>query len=401
MRIRAFAVALLLALSPAAFHTELADAQPAKDDPFTDMARQRFQEGVKLFDQGKYEEARAAFLQAYALKKHPAVLLNLAQSELRSNHPVEAARHFSVYLRENPNIDAAERKVAQDGLTAARARTARLDIRVNVPGADVFVDDELLGRSPLPEPVDTLAGARKVEVKMPGYRAVTLSPTARVGKVETVNVSLESESGAPVPVLGTAPSGDSSNPDEPSPATSPDDGVSLSTEGRKPFLKWVRDDKVAWATGGATVVGLGFGLIFTLAANKASSNAENIASQISDRANADPGLDNYLGFNRHANPCASPIPWTKDNPTTPAAEGANYAPACQQLQDNLDARDTDRTLSYVGWGLAGAGAVATGVMYFVRTKPGDTSSTATNANTTVVTPVMAPGIQGLMVGGTF
>ena len=56
------------------------------------MARRRFQEGVKFFDQKKFEEARAAFLQAYALKHHPAVLLNLAQSEIRSGHPLEAAR---------------------------------------------------------------------------------------------------------------------------------------------------------------------------------------------------------------------------------------------------------------------------------------------------------------------
>jgi hypothetical protein len=33
---------------------------------------------LMLFDKGKYEEARLSFLQAYTLKKHPAVLLNLA-----------------------------------------------------------------------------------------------------------------------------------------------------------------------------------------------------------------------------------------------------------------------------------------------------------------------------------
>lgn len=388
MRIRAHVAALLLALAPIASLAPSADAQTAKDDPFTDMARQRFQEGVKLYDQGKYEEARAAFLQAYALKKHPAVLLNLAQSELRSNHPVESARHFSQFLRENPNADDAERKAAQDGLAAARARTARLDIRVNVAGADVFVDDELVGRSPLPEPVDALAGDRKIEVKMPGYSTAQISANGRIGKVETVNVSLSGDNGAAAPVPAATGQPAETEPAEPS----SDHGVSLSTEGRKPFFEWVKDDKVAWATGGATVVGLGLGLAFTLAANKASNNADNIAGQIRVRADVDPGLDNYLGYNRHANPCASPVP------ITPAPTGANYAPACQQLQDNLDARDTDRTLSYVGWGLAGAGVVATGVLYFVRTNPSDKSA---EHAATVVAPVVGPGIQGMAVGGTF
>ena len=92
MRTRACAAAVLLAFSATLLPAVSARAEDR--DTVTDMARQRFQEGVKFFDQKKYEEARAAFLQAYALKHHPAVLLNLAQSELRSSHPADAAKHF-------------------------------------------------------------------------------------------------------------------------------------------------------------------------------------------------------------------------------------------------------------------------------------------------------------------
>ena len=62
-----------------------------EDDATVAMARERFKEGVSFFDLKQYDKARAAFLQAYALKKHPAVLLNLAQSELRSGHEADAA----------------------------------------------------------------------------------------------------------------------------------------------------------------------------------------------------------------------------------------------------------------------------------------------------------------------
>src|SRR5258706_13657161 len=110
MRPRAFATATLIAFS-AALSTAPAGAQ--ERDAVVEMARRRFQEGVKFFDQKKYEEARAAFLQAYALKRHPAVLLNLAQSEARSGHPAEAARHFATYLRESPNPPATERADAE------------------------------------------------------------------------------------------------------------------------------------------------------------------------------------------------------------------------------------------------------------------------------------------------
>ena len=52
----------------------------AQDDATIEMARQRFREGVQFYDQHQFEKARLAFLQEYALKPHPAVLLNLAQS---------------------------------------------------------------------------------------------------------------------------------------------------------------------------------------------------------------------------------------------------------------------------------------------------------------------------------
>src|SRR4249920_3258530 len=89
-------------------------ARPSADEDTTvAIARERFKEGVAFFDQKQYDKARVAFLQAYALKKHPAVLLNLAQSELRCNHEADAAKHFSAYLREAEDASDAEQQAAQ------------------------------------------------------------------------------------------------------------------------------------------------------------------------------------------------------------------------------------------------------------------------------------------------
>src|SRR5258708_8988783 len=151
MRTRSCIAALLLAASSAALPCRVAIAQ--EKDAVTEMARRRFQEGVKFFDQKRYEEARAAFLQAYALKRHPAVLLNLAQSEARSGHPAEAARHFATYLRESPNPPANERADAEKGLATARTKLGRIHIAAP-SGAEVVLDGELIGQAPLPEAVD-------------------------------------------------------------------------------------------------------------------------------------------------------------------------------------------------------------------------------------------------------
>src|ERR1044071_2818541 len=146
MRKRACLPTLLLAAVCLAIFVPPAQAQDK--DAITEMARRRFQEGVKFFDQKRYEEARAAFVQAYALKHHPAVLLNLAQSEIRSGHVLEAARHFSTYLRESPNVTAAERAEAEKALAAARTKLGRIHVTI-ASGAEILVDGEVIGQAPL------------------------------------------------------------------------------------------------------------------------------------------------------------------------------------------------------------------------------------------------------------
>jgi len=118
MKTRAVAAALLLAFTSMSVPvTAFAQA----DDPLTIQARSRFKEGVDAFDKGQYEAARASFLQAYALKSHPAVLLNLAQSCLRANHALEAIKYFQKYLREVQNPTPQQRHDAEAGLEEARS----------------------------------------------------------------------------------------------------------------------------------------------------------------------------------------------------------------------------------------------------------------------------------------
>src|SRR5262245_24947393 len=96
-------------------------ARAAGDDAQTAEARARFNEGVSLYDRGKYEAARAAFVQAYALKKHPDVLLNLAWSSLKSGHADDAQQQFEEYLRDNK--DSPKRAEAERGLAEAKSKT--------------------------------------------------------------------------------------------------------------------------------------------------------------------------------------------------------------------------------------------------------------------------------------
>src|SRR6476620_3838158 len=188
MRTSLCAFAMLLAASSAALPCRYAAAQ--EKDAVTDMARRRFQEGVKFFDQKRYEEARAAFLQAYALKHHPAVLLNLAHSEIRSGHNLEAARHFSAYLRDPPaSATAAEKVEAEKALASARSKLGR--IQVSAPaGAEILVDGESVGQAPLPEAVDASPGNHTLESKL-GGRTTSTSVSVAVGRSASATLSLD------------------------------------------------------------------------------------------------------------------------------------------------------------------------------------------------------------------
>src|SRR5580704_16747353 len=120
MRTRSVALALLVAFAPATF--SVAGLAQTTDDPTIKAARARFNEGVDFYDKGQYENARAAFMQAYALRKHPAVLVNLAQSDLHSGHALEAAKYFQQYLRDSTSLSAVQRADAEKGLAEARTK---------------------------------------------------------------------------------------------------------------------------------------------------------------------------------------------------------------------------------------------------------------------------------------
>ena len=390
MRTRACALALLITLSPAMFPVGTAFA----DDALTEMARQRFQEGVKFFDQKKYEEARAAFLQAYALKRHPAVLLNLAQSELRANRPAEAARHFAQYLRENPNSTSLERQEAERGLAEARAKAGRISVSVNAAGADVFVDDEFIGKTPLGEPIDVPVGTHRIEAKL-GDQTASATVVAAAGKVVDAHLVLGAAAPAAVPTPAPAApppaTGPATAPPPPStyapptyfpPPPGSDSGIHVSTSKRKPFIPWVREQPIAWATLGVTAVGAGLGIYGGVTAATAGNKADDLTIQIQQRW----AIDSEAQALRPAgNVCAGPL----------VTSESNFESACAKLRSTLDDEDTGKTFLWAGVIVAGAGVAGTALAYFLTSKETGPAPTA------IVTLVYGPDQAGLSLVGTF
>jgi tetratricopeptide (TPR) repeat protein len=317
---------------------------PARaDDDATVVARERFKEGVAYFDQKQYDKARLAFLQAYALRRHPAVLLNLAHSELLSGHEAAAAKHFSMYLREAKNPSEAERQGAENGLLAAKAVVGEVEVEVEVEGADVYVNGELAGRSPLPDPVFVEPGTHRIEAKK-GGRTVSTEITSVAGQATSATLRFEAKPAIP-PGRAHAPSrgdGESTERDE-----------AGAGSGRKAFLPWVGETPLAWVGSGLTALGIGGGVGFAVAARVRYDNANSIVSQINDNADSDAPGSSHQGI------CRDPLTWLINaGKVDPEQRAAQYEKACQKFTDNQNSGDKMKTLSIVSWIVAGGAALA-------------------------------------------
>lgn len=395
-------------MCPCVLSASLASAAPpakasADDDATVAMARERFKEGVGYFDQKQYDKARAAFLQAYALKKHPAVLLNLAQSELRSAHEADAATHFSAYLREATDSTDAEKQAAEAGLAAAKVTVGEVEVKVAERGAEIYVDGSLQGNSPLPGALYVAPGTHTVEARKDGRTAST-----QINAVAGKHIEAELEFAPAKPAPSAAATAETPPPEvSPEPLTS-------GSGGRKPFFKWLVSSPVGITGLGLTLLGAGDGVVFAFVAKNSYKNADSVASQITDAAAYDEAHV-MMSSAGTAGLCTSPGAWMNKigypmNDMGATSKGlqpyssrlAQYTGACSKYQDNVHNGDTFKTVATVGFVVAGVAAVGTVVYYFVDPNAREKGEAARAPRRSLaLVPSVGPGERGLSVVGSF
>lgn len=336
MKTRRIAAAVLFAFLPATV------SLPAwsQDDAVTVQARARFKEGVEAFDKGKFEEARLAFLQAYTLKKHPAVLLNLAQSSARSNHLLDASKYFQQFLREASTATPQQRKDAEAGLAEVRQKLGRIEV-VAPAGTEISLDDQgKVGTTPM-EPLDVEPGSHTVK-----------SPTQSVTVIAVVGQKVEAKLGAAspasaAPVAAPAePAGDAATPEALQPPR--DDGTTRAK--RTNLLSPPENMTPVYAGLGAAGLGLVSAIVFAAFKADAQSKAETVAADIRNAAAA-------RGI---------PAQGACNNPNAP-----EFAGACQTLKDNNSKVDTNATVANVSLVVMGVGLAVAGVWYLAGPKRDD------------------------------
>jgi hypothetical protein len=348
--------------------------QPAPTPEEVQQAQVRWNEGKAYFDAGNFEAARVAFKQAYTVFPHSAFLQNLGEAELRTGRSVEAARHFTAFLRASSSGSPTQRELAKKSLAKASERLGSIVITTNVDDAEIRVDDEIVGRSPVGsltwyvEPGRHLVTARKegyldgserVEVAIGPPRSVLVRVQRVVGG--TSEIPQEDPKSASVPVVPASPSVRVVN------------GPNGFTAA-EPRRAGVPARTVVLFTGTAlTLAGAAMGTVYALRAGHDSTKIGDAQAQFPARS-AKYGMDRKSDM-----VCGEPV-----DPTD--------AEFCRSLGDDFTRQSTDRRvrdIAFVGAGVLGVATLAT--VFLWRPRPGSVS----------VAPALSPTAPGLVVFASF
>ncbi len=200
-----------------------ATAQPAGGDAARTEARERFDRGLKLFEDGDNAGALAEFKRTQELLPNPFVLLNIGLVYAAMNRPVEAADALAKVLAEPGSLSQERLASARRTLEEQSKRIARLHITTSVD-AVIEIDGIEAGKTPLAQPLRVAGGAHLVGAlasgHLPSRKEVTvaggaaaevtfeLRPTeAKIGRLEIrsrlpgVDVAIDGETVGRTPVL--------------------------------------------------------------------------------------------------------------------------------------------------------------------------------------------------------
>ncbi|HXU06929.1 MAG TPA: PEGA domain-containing protein [Polyangia bacterium] len=138
-----------------------AEAEAAK----TSEAQAHFHRGIEFYKQGDFAAAQVEFTRAYEMVPNYKILYNLGQVSYQRRDHAAALRYFRKYLSDGVDAIPAERhhEVMRD-IADLEQRVGRLQIDTPEDGAEVFIDDVLVGTTPLRALITVNGGARKIDL---------------------------------------------------------------------------------------------------------------------------------------------------------------------------------------------------------------------------------------------
>jgi tetratricopeptide (TPR) repeat protein len=253
----ALVVGLLLVVSAAP-----AAAQGGKSEDVAE-ARTRYKKGLDLYEDGAFDAALIEFQRAYDLAPSYKILYNIGLVQLQLNDFSGALRSFRRYLDDGgKKIDQKRRGEVEKEIKKLEGRVASLELKSNVDGAEILVDDLEVGETPLDAPLLVNAGKRKITLSKSGYVPTTRVVVVAGGDSKTLELELR-------PGQGSAPTPLETKPSKADTATkrAPGKPVAAGPTRKVPWL--------AWGITGGLAVGTTVAGVLTLGAQKDLDDKKN------------------------------------------------------------------------------------------------------------------------------
>jgi hypothetical protein len=131
--------------------------------------RSHFEKGVEYFQDGDLKAASIEFKRAYIASPNYRVLYNLGQVSYELRDYAEAQRYFQRYLTDGAGeIEGSRKREVEATVAKLSGRIATIVLSCNVKGAELSVDDVVVGKSPMSQPVRVSAGTRRISAAVSG-----------------------------------------------------------------------------------------------------------------------------------------------------------------------------------------------------------------------------------------
>lgn len=169
-------------------------ATPTLSDSLSGSAKLEYDAAKILYDDGDYQGAYTKLKSAYDAAKDPRLLWNMAACEKNQRHYAAVAKLVERYLAEGGTLlSAADRQDATELVNTVKGFVTDLTLQVDQPGARVFIDEQAVGTSPLPGPLQVDMGARKIRIAKDGFREFALTAELAGGQPSLVSATLTPE----------------------------------------------------------------------------------------------------------------------------------------------------------------------------------------------------------------
>jgi hypothetical protein len=163
---------------------------PPLSESLTGQPKTDYESGKLLYTDGDYAGSLVKFTAAYDQSQDPRLLWNMAACEKNLRHYSKALKRVRQYVKDGDRfLTDQDKKEAEELIKVMEPFTAKLEVKVDEPGAEISIDDEVIGTSPA-EPALVDIGQRKIRVKKEGFEEYAKDQPVGGAATVTIDVKL-------------------------------------------------------------------------------------------------------------------------------------------------------------------------------------------------------------------